>query len=210
MTQPKPDSLPNAGTSSSLASELEANFARLNKIMRGFVSSHSELGMDPFNLAQVYSSWFAAAMKNPHKVAEANVKFWNDAMQLYHQTAFGLFGKGANLEPVVQEHHTDRRFRHEAWAEAPVFDAIKQSYLLTSQWMRGLVKDIEGLDEKEAQKIEFFTERFLDAMAVRVSPRILAGPPAVRHHRMPFPCEKIAQYGEIFAFRLTASCIGHR
>jgi len=165
MTKSNPDSPRTPDTSSPLASELENNFARLNKIMRGFVTSHAELGMDPFNLAQVYSSWFAAAMKNPHKVAEANVKFWNDAMQLYHQTAFGLFGKGANLEPVVQEHKTDRRFHHDAWAEAPIFDAIKQSYLLTSQWMRGLVNQVEGLDEKDAQRIEFFTERFLDAMS---------------------------------------------
>lgn len=165
MTQTNPDTPSAPGTPTPLAEELETNFARLNKIMRGFVTSHGELGLDPLNVAQAYSRWFSAAVKNPHKVVEANMKFWNDAMQLYHQTAFGLFGKGADLEPVVQEHETDRRFHHDAWADAPIFDAIKQSYLLTSQWMRGLVTEVEGLDEKESQRVEFFTERFLDAMS---------------------------------------------
>jgi len=165
MTQSTTDA-PNAPeTSTSLAEGLEANFVRLHKIMQGFVSTHGEMGLDPFNIAQAYSSWLAAAARNPHKLAEANMQFWQDAMKLYHQTAFGLFGRGAGIEPVVQEHEGDRRFHHEAWAEAPIFDAIKQSYLLGSQWMRKLVSDVQGLDEKEAQKVEFFTERFLEAMS---------------------------------------------
>ncbi|MGB1110435.1 MAG: PHA/PHB synthase family protein, partial [Gammaproteobacteria bacterium] len=59
----------------------------------------------------------------------------------------------------------DRRFKHDDWAEQPMFAAIKQSYLLTSQWMRNMVSDVEGLDPKVAEKVEFFTERFIDSMS---------------------------------------------
>ncbi len=165
MTQSNPDA-PNAPKPSPLLADgLETSLTQLANIMRGFVKTHREMHLDPFNIAQAYTSWLTATVQNPHKVAEANMQFWQDTMRLYHQTAFGLFGKGAGIEPVVQEHHTDRRFHHDAWVDAPIFDAIKQSYLLGSQWMRKLVTEAEGLDEKDAQKVEFFTERLLEAMS---------------------------------------------
>ena len=148
-----------------LTDGLEANFKKVEEIMNGFAKAHEGLNLDPFNLGQAYADWFAAAAQNPQKIVAANVQFWQNAMQLYHQTAFGLLGQGGGLEPVIKEDKTDRRFKHEAWADTPIFDAIKQSYLLTSKWVRDLVTDVEGLDEKTAQKVEFFTERYLDAMS---------------------------------------------
>ena len=49
--------------------------------------------------------------------------------------------------------------------QSTIFMCIKQSYLLVSHWMRSLVTDLDGLDEKTAQKVQFFTERYIDAMS---------------------------------------------
>ena len=66
---------------------------------------------------------------------------------------------------TVTEDKTDRRFRHEGWAEQPVFNMIKQSYLLMSQYARRLVQETEGLDDKTAARADFFTQLYLDAMS---------------------------------------------
>jgi polyhydroxyalkanoate synthase len=66
---------------------------------------------------------------------------------------------------VIEAPKSDRRFSHEDWANKPIFDVIKQSYLLTSDWMRKVVASAEGLDEHTSERVKFFTERMLDAMS---------------------------------------------
>ena len=55
--------------------------------------------------------------------------------------------------------------RDPAWDENAVFDFIKQSYLLTARWMQRPSTRLEGLDDKTAQKVDFYTRQFVDAMA---------------------------------------------
>jgi len=88
---------------------------------------------------------------------------WQKTAQQYQQALMGFMGNQS--EPVITEERSDRRFRHEGWNEQPAFSAIKQSYLLLSQWMRDLVTDVDGLDEHTAEKISFFTERYIDALS---------------------------------------------
>jgi polyhydroxyalkanoate synthase len=42
---------------------------------------------------------------------------------------------------------------------------LKQSYLISARWLRGLVKDVDGLDPQEQDKVEFFTRQFVSAVA---------------------------------------------
>ena len=50
-----------------------------------------------------------------------------------------------------------------AWKDEVVFDYLKQSYLLTARWLQGTVKQVEGVDDKTAQKVDFYTRQFVDA-----------------------------------------------
>ena len=71
----------------------------------------------------------------------------------------------------------DRRFRDQAWSDNALFDYIKQSYLLTARWLQGAVKKVEGLDERTARKVDFYTRQFVDALApsnfVLTNPEVL-------------------------------------
>src|SRR5439155_23511552 len=71
----------------------------------------------------------------------------------------------------------DRRFRDQAWRDNALFDFIKQSYLLTARWVQGAVKQVEGLDERTARKVDFYTRQFVDAIApsnfVMTNPEVL-------------------------------------
>ena len=147
----------------SVSKGFEANFKQVEELMTKFADGHENINYDPFNLQQAWSDWLAAAAQNPEKMVEANMALMQDAMQLYQQTALSMFG--VDSAPVIEEKKGDRRFKHDDWAEQPVFAAIKQSYLMASKWMRDSVSDVEGLDEATSKKIEFFTEQMIDAMS---------------------------------------------
>ncbi|MGB5651718.1 MAG: class I poly(R)-hydroxyalkanoic acid synthase [Sedimenticolaceae bacterium] len=146
-----------------LAHGLLENFKNVENIMTDFSKDHAQLDLDPFNLGELYSEWFAAAIQDPQKLAQANLELWQSAIQLCQSSTMGLLGFEA--EPVIEPNKGDRRFHHEDWAKVPIFMCIKQSYLLVSQWMRSVVADVEGLDDHTAEKVKFFTERYLDAMS---------------------------------------------
>src|SRR3546814_15375133 len=84
---------------------------------------------------------------------------------------------GQEADPVATPDKGDRRFKNPEWDENELFDFVKQSYLLTARWMQSTVKDVEGLDDKTAQKVDFYTRQFVDAMApsnfVMANPEVL-------------------------------------
>jgi polyhydroxyalkanoate synthase subunit PhaC len=102
-------------------------------------------------------------LSNPAKLVQAQISLWADYMTLWQSTARKLMGEPS--EPVATPAPEDRRFKDALWDENYVFDFIKQSYLLSARWMQGLVRDVEGLDDKTAKKVDFYTRQFVDAMA---------------------------------------------
>jgi len=120
-------------------------------------------GLDPMNVGSAFLEMTARMMANPAKLVQAQLGFWQDYMLLWQNTARRLMGE--TPEPVAAPAPGDRRFKHEDWHENEVFDFIKQSYLLSARWIQNVVKDVEGLDEKTAQKVDFYTRQFVDAMA---------------------------------------------
>ncbi|MEZ5479380.1 MAG: class I poly(R)-hydroxyalkanoic acid synthase [Thiolinea sp.] len=149
----------------SMTKEMESNFKQVEEIMKDFAKSYETMNLDPFNLSKLYMDWLAAATKNPEKIMQANLDYWQKSMQLTQQALQGMLGQKSEQDPVVTPAPGDRRFKHDEWNSSPVFDVIKQSYLLTSQWARTLVSDTEGMDEHTSERVKFFTERTLDAMS---------------------------------------------
>jgi polyhydroxyalkanoate synthase len=114
-------------------------------------------------------------MADPTRLVQAQLSLWEDYMKLWQSTAQRLLGGAA--EPVIEAAPADRRFTDSAWTENAVFDYIKQSYLLTARWLQSTVKEVDGLDEKTAKKVDFYTRQFVDAMApsnfVLTNPEVL-------------------------------------
>ncbi len=118
---------------------------------------------DPLNIGQAFFDMTARIMANPAKLVQAQISLWNDYMTLWQTTARKMLGEPAT--PVVSPSPEDRRFKDALWDDNYVFDYIKQSYLLSARWMQSMVRDVEGLDEKTAKKVDFYTRQFVDAMA---------------------------------------------
>jgi len=133
-------------------------------------------GHDPLNIGSAFLDLTARLMAEPAKLVQAQMELWQSYVSLWQRTAQRLLGdeKGP---PLIEPDKGDRRFKDAAWEESAVFDFIKQSYLLTARWMQQTVRSVEGLDEKTARKIDFYTRQFVDAMApsnfVMTNPEVL-------------------------------------
>lgn len=92
-----------------------------------------------------------------------NPQGWFDMISQYQQDQFKLW---TNL--MAGQHSAaaanDRRFQSDEWSKLPVFDFIKQSYLLTADVLSKSTDAIpvEGADK---EKLKFYTQYFIDAMS---------------------------------------------
>jgi len=118
---------------------------------------------DPAVISKAFMELGQQLMTDPGKLLETQAKLWNDYAQLWQAAAKRMNGEEA--EAVAEPEIGDRRFQDGAWNEQLVFDFIKQSYLLTSDWMQKAVGDVEGLDPKTADKVRFYTRQWVDALS---------------------------------------------
>ncbi len=161
-------------------SKAMANIAeRSQRIVSDFVARQAQEGTvgspDPLNIGNAFLEMTARMMSDPARLVEANLSLWQDYLSLWQNTARRLMGEPT--EPVASPDAADRRFKDEMWQENEIFDYIKQSYLLSARWVQGLVNGVEGLDGHNAQKVDFYTRQFVDAMApsnfVLTNPEVL-------------------------------------
>ncbi len=131
--------------------------------------------LDPAIISKSFQEFFDKLLKNPEKLIEAQVSFWKNYLDLWQSASKRMLGH--ETQPVINPPPGDKRFADEQWAENAVFDFIKQSYLLAADSVQGLVRNVEGLEDKTARKVQFYTRQFVDAMAptnfVHTNPTVL-------------------------------------
>ncbi len=120
-------------------------------------------GMDPMNVGHAFMEMTTQLMKDPSKMAKAQLGLWQDYMTLWQNTTRRMWGMDAGA--VIEADPKDRRFKDSAWKEIEVFDFIKQSYLLSARYVQDVVARVDGLDPKTAQKVDFYSRQFMDAMS---------------------------------------------
>jgi polyhydroxyalkanoate synthase len=130
---------------------------------------------DPLNIGQAFVDLTARMMADPARLVEAQLSLWQDYMQLWQSTARRMMG--VESAPVIAPAADDRRFKDAAWSDNQLFDFIKQSYLLAARWTQATVRKVDGLDDKTAKKVDFYTRQFVDALApsnfVMTNPEVL-------------------------------------
>jgi polyhydroxyalkanoate synthase len=157
-----------------------ANIAeRSQRLIADFMARQTNSGQlgtaDPLNIAGAFLDMTRRLMVHPERLMEAQFSLWRDYLRLWQSTAQRFLGGEA--AQVAEPAPGDRRFQNAAWTESTLFDYIKQSYLLTARWLQSTVHEVEGLDEKTARKVDFYTRQFVDAMApsnfVLTNPEVL-------------------------------------
>ena len=119
--------------------------------------------VDPLNLADAYSQLNASLLANPATLLEAQQHYWQDTMALWSHAL--LPGSDDMAQPLAEPTRGDRRFKDPDWNETPVFDCLRQSYLLAGRHLQNLIAGAEGLDPKTRERVEFFSRQFISAMS---------------------------------------------
>ena len=118
---------------------------------------------DELGIARAFFEAWSGMLADPFRLAEAQMKFWQDYMAVWQNSMFKLVGQ--EVKPVVELPKGDRRFRHEDWEKNFLFDYIKQSYLVAAKHLHQTLGNIEGLDDKTAKKVDFYTRQYIDALS---------------------------------------------
>jgi len=147
----------------------------LTDFLRNQTEKFGSEPFDPLNLTGAFMDLLRGMVADPAAIMEAQFALWRDYMNLWERTARRFMGGDA--EPLIAPQPGDRRFRDKEWQENQVFDFIKQSYLLTANWLQNTVARVEGLDAHSRRRIEFYTKQFADALAptnfVLTNPEVL-------------------------------------
>jgi polyhydroxyalkanoate synthase len=118
---------------------------------------------DPLGLVETFTKAMSEMKFDPVAITQAQIQFWQDSMKLWHHTTRQMLGMESDA--VIEPAKDDRRFLDEAWQDYAVFDFVKQSYLLTSRYILSSLESTNGLDEKTANKVNFYTRQFIDALS---------------------------------------------
>ena len=139
---------------------------RSQKLLQDFSQRYQADGQqpaDPLHLTQTFMDFTAKMLADPNRLVQAQVELWQQYMKLWQVTAQRMMGQP--VEPVAEPARGDKRFNDPAWKDEVVFDYLKQSYLLTARWLQGTIKQVEGVDDKTAKKVDFYTRQFIDAVS---------------------------------------------
>ena len=118
------------------------------------------LSSDPLNVGPAMNSVMASLAARPDKLFAAQADLFGRYMDLWATTARRAAGEDAPAAPSK-----DKRFKDPAWSENPAFDVMRQSYLVTADWMNGLVSGVEDVDPLTRRRAEFFTRLLTDAFS---------------------------------------------
>ena len=100
--------------------------------------------------------------QQPETMMFYQVDLGHQYIDLVQNTIHRLFGE--DEKPLVPTPPRDRRFKDEAWNENLYLDFVRQSYLMTSQWMNNVVNHVEGVDSKTTRQASFCVRQTTDAL----------------------------------------------
>jgi polyhydroxyalkanoate synthase len=102
---------------------------------------------------------------DPAKLMEAQAQMWAEGLDIWQRALSPARADGEEKSALAQKADKDRRFAAPEWRDNPLFDTIRQTYLLVSERLLGSVDAIEGVDAATREKMRFTTRAFVDAMS---------------------------------------------
>jgi polyhydroxyalkanoate synthase len=130
-----------------------------------------EVGDMVKTLGVVAENWLI----DPQRAIEAQSRLGTSFVNLWATTLKRMQGEEA--PPVAVPDPKDNRFKDPEWSQSPIFDFLKQAYLITSRWADQLVNEAQGLDEHTRHKAQFYVRQLAGALSpsnfVATNPELL-------------------------------------
>lgn len=147
----------------------------LEKAFARYSEDFENQPLDPFNISDTYLEYVSSFWNEPDKFWALQQEYTQKYIELYQESALRFMGE--NSKAVIAPNKGDRRFKDEDWQESAVFNFIKQSYLLTCEWMDKSVRSAETLTPEQQEKLAFYTQQFANALSpsnfVLTNPEVL-------------------------------------
>lgn len=136
------------------------------KVIADFIKRQEESGSSSVPLPMLGSliELTSRMVADPVRLMRAQTRLWHQYIDLWQHSTMRFLGE-KDTAPVAKPAAVDKRFKDDVWQENPMFDYIKQSYLLTAHWLQSQIKDLGGLSLKDKKKIDFYTRQFIDALS---------------------------------------------
>ena len=118
---------------------------------------------DPMNIMPDAFELMNAMTTNPMKYWSMQMDHAQKQMDLWKNTAQKFTGK--DVDPIIEPHRSDRRFKDEAWNDSAMFDFIKQYYLLACDFVNTTIENTEGMNAQQKDKLQFTAKLMMDAIS---------------------------------------------
>lgn len=182
--------------------KLSSNLARAALTAQGAIAEAAlrqadrpaALSADPFHVAPALTDVMGRLASQPDRLVRAQADLFQRYLELWQSASRKAAGE--TVTPVVEPAKGDKRFLDPDWNENPVFDVIKQSYLLTSNWLNALVSEADDVDPMAKRRVEFFMKMLTDAFSPS---NFLASNPAALRAAMESRGESLLKGMENFA-----------
>ncbi|MEL6284807.1 MAG: class I poly(R)-hydroxyalkanoic acid synthase [Pseudomonadota bacterium] len=92
---------------------------------------------------------------HPERVVDANLSLWQGYLGLWQDMMAGQ----------AEEGRRDKRFSDPEWQSNPMFEFMRRSYTLNTDWLMSLIDNAEGLNDSEKRKARFLAQQTADAFA---------------------------------------------
>lgn len=117
--------------------------------------------VDPFQVGPAMTQVMTSLAAKPDKVVEAQSDLLNGYLELWGQMARRTLGTEQTATKPVR----DKRFNDPRWEQNLMYDMMRQSYLLSSNWLNKLIGSVDDIDPLVKRRAEFFTKLLTDAMS---------------------------------------------
>lgn len=142
-----------------------------------WAQQQEHLEINAHHFPSVWGEFAKKILEDPQKIVEAQLTYYREYLKICQNFSAHL---SENATTVAEQNtqSQDKRFRDPEWQNNMLFDFIKQSYLLTADHMRALVKEVVSeSDPKLAVKINFYTRQLIDAFSpanfINTNPEVL-------------------------------------
>ncbi|MBP6636228.1 MAG: class I poly(R)-hydroxyalkanoic acid synthase, partial [Sulfuritalea sp.] len=127
-------------------------------------------------MAQGFSQFFAAQQKlaapspgAPAWLAESEAlkALQQEWMSQHARLWQGMLGRAPDqpATPVASPAPGDKRFDDPAWAESPMYDYLRQAYLINADYVKRMVEAAPMADGQAKDRMRFMARQMVDAMA---------------------------------------------
>jgi polyhydroxyalkanoate synthase len=121
--------------------------------------------IDPGASLKLMQAIWLDYLKNPMRPWTTYAEFLERYTRMATDTTMRLWGLGRDVRPVIEPDKSDKRFSAADWQQNPLFDVIKQGYLLSGATLLRMVSEIEGLDDKQRRTMLFYLRQIVDALS---------------------------------------------